>query len=438
MAIDEELGSLIAQSTELISNSQPEDAVTLLKQQFSKYETNPLYLQSLGESLLESGDMENAYDTLQQGCKLDPLALQGVEKFLYLGQIIGGSDGIQLLSVGVARLSKQLKQADANFNGIELPGSIVEAVQSFASANNKSTEQDEENDETLQLLAKAYPTLETIRVYLLKRINETIFAMIEIWMTDLCMEPRAESECESLIQLSLQLDPTNGETWSLLASIRISQQRFKDAQDAVCKSWEFLSSKKSKLEDASAGQLNNNGTTTGDAEIDEETITEIQADYVDLDQPLTTLAKYSIELGQFELAITISSSIQDINENSIESYYLEGFANYLNAIRIQEGLSLDNLEGCLELARDFENHHLKKSSATTEDDESVGYVNDARVALSNGYKLLQVDEVAEQTDDGVKSAIESLLNQVGGFLLKEKDVSGLDESNWETEIAMDD
>ncbi|GMG20218.1 unnamed protein product [Ambrosiozyma monospora] len=437
MTIDEELGSLIAQSTELISNSQPEDAVTLLKQQFSKYETNPIYLQSLGESLLESGDMENAYDILQQGCKLDPLALKGVEKFLYLGQIIGGSDGVQLLSIGVARLSKQLKQADSNFNGIELPGSIVEAVESFAKATNTSTEQDEGNDETLQLLAKAYPTLETIRVYLLKRINETIFAMIEIWMTDLCMEQQAETECEQLIQLSLQLDPTNGETWSLLASIRISQQRFKDAQDAVCKSWEFLSSKKSKLEDASAGQLNNSGSA---ADADEETITEIQADYVDLDQPLTTLAKYAIELGQFELAITISSSIQDINENSIESYYLEGFANYLNAIRIQEGLMLDNLEGCLELARDFENHHLQKIATSGDgvEDESVGYVNDARVALSNGYKLLQVDDVAEQTDDGVKSAIESLLNQVGGFLLKEKDVSGLDESNWETEIAMDD
>ena len=42
-------------------------------------------------------------------------------------------------------------------------------------------------------------------------------------MTDLCMEPEAESKCNELIDYSLQLDDNNNpESYSLLSSIRIS------------------------------------------------------------------------------------------------------------------------------------------------------------------------------------------------------------------------
>ena len=60
-------------------------------------------------------------------------------------------------------------------------------------------------------------------------------------MTDLCMEPEAESKCNELIDYSLQLDDNNNpESYSLLSSIRISQQRTQEAIEALLKSWELF------------------------------------------------------------------------------------------------------------------------------------------------------------------------------------------------------
>ena len=56
---------------------------------------------------------------------------------------------------------------------------------------------------------------------------------------------------------------------------------------------------------------------------------EIGMEYVDLIQPLITLSRYAIELEQYDIAIQISNNVQDINENILDSYYIESLANIL-------------------------------------------------------------------------------------------------------------
>ncbi|KAG7895560.1 hypothetical protein KL925_000269 [Ogataea polymorpha] len=354
------LQQVIVESAQLLENQQPEKAVELLSSKESEFHDSPLFLQSFGEAHLENGDVESAYDVLSKACKLDPEAKSGVEKFLYLGQIVGANHGVDLLETGVKRLLAQL-----------------EMVQS---------ETAQELDESTQLLFAAYTEPEKVQDYLLKKLNQALFAIIEIWMTDLCMESAAEEECEKCIQLALSLDNTNGETWSLLASIRISQQKTQEAREAVQKSWELFEHKKASLEESSEP--------------------ESQMEYIDLCQPLITLSKYAIETGLFELATAIASSVQDINEQSVESYYLEGFAYLLAARRNQNGISEEEGD---KVSINYEQYPLKERDET---------VREARLALTEAYKLLQVDSVAAETDRDLANTVMELLNELGGPLFE--------------------
>ncbi|QPG74852.1 hypothetical protein FOA43_002188 [Brettanomyces nanus] len=393
--ISELLGSLVTESSQLVSQSQSDQAVQLLKAQFETLQSHPVYLQSLGEALLENGNLEEAQDVLTRACELDPQASQGVEKFLYLGEIMGAKEGIELLQTG---LNKLLSQMD-----ILKKQGISDRSQEF--------------DDSFNLLISAYGNEKGIKEYLLKKMDQGIFAMIEIWMTDLCDELEAEQQCEQLIDQALVLDPENPEAWSLLASIRISQMRNDDAIKAITKAWELFSKRKTLLEDIS--NIKNESIDVSDA----------QMEYLELVEPIVTLAKYSMEMGLFEESIGIASSVQDINERSVESYYLEAFANYLNAKRIQNRLSPQD---GYKVSQDFAKYPLKTN--IDESDDSFVYLKEARRALTSGFKLLQIDEVAEETDDELKKTIHSLLKQLGGPLLKEKDDSGVDETNWEAQI----
>ncbi|ODV82774.1 hypothetical protein CANARDRAFT_204522 [[Candida] arabinofermentans NRRL YB-2248] len=413
--LEQLLGELIVESSQLLATSQSDQAVLILQPHFQKFEKNPIYLQTLGEALLENSDVQSAYEILSKACEIDNDASKGVEKFLYLGQIIGGEDGVKLLNVGVEKLLKQLDIIDNNNN------------------NNSKNIENIEMDQSLELLINAYGTLHKTRNYLINKLNQALFAIIEIWMTDLCMQEDAEQRCEETIQLALKLDPENGETWSMLSSIRISQQRTDEAKQSVLKSWEMFYSKKSKLEELANESGNIQQQQQEEEEEEEEDINEAQLQYTELCQPLLTLAKYAIELGLFEIAINISSSVQDINEQSVESFYLEGFANYLNAKRIQN--SIDEDKG-YEISNDFENYKLNYK--IDKNDNSWNFINDSRIAFSNAYKLLQVDSISDEIDSELRDTIPMLLEQVGGLLLKVKDDGNINESNWENEIQMDD
>ncbi|GMF99141.1 hypothetical protein B5S30_g5243 [[Candida] boidinii] len=423
---EELLGSIIVESSNYISQSEPEKSLELLLNNFNNFENNAIYLQTLGEAYLELGDVEKAYDFLIKACELDPTGSKSVEKFFYLGQIIGGLDGLNSLKVGVEKLMSQLNFIDE-----------LKAKHSNNN-NNNNTEQEiileiSNQDESLKLLVNAYHNFNSIRKYLIKKLNQGIFSMIEIWMTDLCMEENAEIECENLINLSIKLDNKNPETLSILSSIRISQQRSNDAKELICESWELFKLKLNNLKSASSKTIQDNEDEEEEEE-EEEDVNDINLETMELIQPLITLAKYAIELGLFEIAIEITGSIQNIDENSIESYYLEGFANYLIVKRIQNNISKD--EDYLNFNLNFQD--LPINNKINENDDSFEFLKESRLSLSNAFKLLQIDSISNETDPELKETVNNLLKQVGGFILKEKDTSGINENNWEEQIELDD
>ncbi|KAK6203210.1 uncharacterized protein RJT21DRAFT_119350 [Scheffersomyces amazonensis] len=383
--------TLVARARALLQSSQSEKALEILTPDFETYNADVNYLQIFGETLLENNDLENAYEVLVKACELDPTAENGVEKFFYLGQIIGGHDGIDSLNVGLQKLQNQLEIINSNTT-----------------------------DKLLIELSTLYKTKESLISYLIKKLNQGIFAKIEIWMTDLCMEDEAETQCNELINYSLQLDNQNPEALSLLSSIRISQQRNEEAKQALLKSWELFQIKKSQLEEAANKHQQE--------DIDS---FEVGLEYVDLIQPLLTLAKFAIELELYDITITIVSNVQDINENILDTYYYEALANLFSAKQL-----LNSQTPHEEDYREIDTELLVKSTIP----EIQSLLKDIKSSLTQGYKIINSDNLVADLDPGLIEQVELLLKQVGGPVMSEllPTRANEDEEGWEDEIESEE
>lgn len=380
------MDQIIARARALLQSSQEQKALELLTPEVTKNPENPRLLEIFGEVLLELNDVETAYNVFTKAVEIDPQASQGVEKFFYLGQIIGGSDGLALLDVGLGKLQNQLDHVRENKG---------------------------QDDALLVELSRLYPTSEELVAYLIKKLNQGIFAQIEVWMTDLCMEPEAEAKCDKLIAHSLGLDARNPEALSLLALIRISQQRNEEAQEALQSAWDLFQEKKLTLEKQQ----------TLDGE-------DSSLEYVELVQPLLGLARFAIELAMYDLAPAISSAVSDINDNALDCYYYEALAHTLKA-----KLLFSQQNPSEEDYRESELDLVKASS-----DEAIQMcIAEARSALTQGYRVINSAD-AEAMEPEVADQVSEMLVSLGGPVMAElmpERRNDDDEDGWEDEITSD-
>lgn len=379
---------IIARARALLQSSQEQKALELLSPEVTKNPECVPLLELFGETLLEVNDVEGAYGILMKAVELDSDASQGVEKFMYLGQIIGGQDGCGYLDIALTKLQEQLTK-------------VIE---------NKG-----EDDAVLVELAKVYGNHESLSVYLIKKLNQGIFAEIEIWMTDLCMEPEAEQKCDELISYSLTLDDQNPEALSLLALIRISQQRNDEAKEALHQSWELFQKKKLALE----VQQNQEGE-------------EASFEYIELVQPLLGLARFAIELGMYELVPSICGGIADINDNALDCYYYEALAHILKARLL---FSQENPSD-----EDYRELDIMKVKAS-ENAEIQNCIAEAKSALTQGYRVINSADV-ESSDPDVVDQVNEMLAALGGpnmsELMPERRTNDEEDEGWEDEIVSDE
>lgn len=121
------------------------------------------------------------------------------------------------------------------------------------------------------------------------------------------MEPEAEQQCENNITEAMLIDEANPETWNVMGSIRISQQRNDDAKSALQKSWDLYHD-----------QLNTNSLNT--------TNTKTQEQQQLLIPSLIRLAQNSVEMELLQNVIEITAEIQRLDDQVPECYYLHGLA----------------------------------------------------------------------------------------------------------------
>ena len=172
-----ELEATIRQAKEALAENNAKKALKILKPFKSSLKkenaSNVILNEVFADAYLDNGQVEEAYPILARACELDPEGqVGGPDKFFTMGQIMGGQDGVSIITRGIMNIS--------NTGGEMLTNVQVE------------------------------------------KIVGGLLSMIEIWMTDLCMEPNAEEQCEELIQKAMELtEGKSPETWSTLGSIKI-------------------------------------------------------------------------------------------------------------------------------------------------------------------------------------------------------------------------
>ncbi|KAK2593817.1 hypothetical protein QQS21_008475 [Conoideocrella luteorostrata] len=163
----------------------------------------------LGTLFVESGDVEEGRSYFEQAVKLDEDGMTdekvggGPEKFLFLAQLSedGGQDSVKWFERGASTLRKQIQ----NLN--DLP--------------SRTPEQQATIDEKQQ------------------KLGGVLCAVAEVYMTDLSWEDDAEQRCETLVTEAMMIAPNSPETWQTVANVRISQERFDEAKQALRRSLEL-------------------------------------------------------------------------------------------------------------------------------------------------------------------------------------------------------
>ncbi|CAE7075239.1 unnamed protein product [Rhizoctonia solani] len=228
------------------------------------------------------------------------------------------------------------------------------------------------------------------RKELQKIAAKALVAMIEIWMSDLCMETEAESQCDSLLVLAHTIDPGNVEVLQAEASIRLSQSRPEDAQrsaSAAWATWRDLAPGDPKIPDGE---------------------TRLQ------------LAKLLLELGLNADALEIIAGVVAEDDQDVEAWYLEGWCLWGMAERVKAGEKLQ------------ESDEKGKGKGKQEVvDEELGWeelARDARDCLET-CKMLHIGQQHE--DKPMLAHVEELLAQLDQLGIKPSSEQGdEDDGGW--------
>ncbi|KAI9104544.1 hypothetical protein DFS34DRAFT_199994 [Phlyctochytrium arcticum] len=265
--------TLLAHAQKALDDCHPELAHKFLTRALEIKPNDVTILEALGVTAMEEMTVagESGEDAKVAECALraKEYFLQAVNlapavgypKFLYLGQMSGGKEALEYYQRGMEVLEHQIKAG-----GIS---------------------QDEESA-------------------LRRRASEALCSMTEIYMTDCCDEPEAESSCESYTAKAITYDPKNPEAYQSLASVRMSQSRPDDARIAIQQSMDIWIDSSSDQSDGYDGHAN----------------------WPEYAARLAT-AKILLELSMHERALLVLQTCLLEDEEDPEGWYLNGWCYYL-------------------------------------------------------------------------------------------------------------
>ncbi|KAG0056864.1 hypothetical protein BGZ83_003158 [Gryganskiella cystojenkinii] len=203
------------------------------------------------------------------------------------------------------------------------------------------------------------------------KISSALCSMTDIYLTDCCFEPNAESQCETYLAQAVQIEPVTPEVYQTLASVRLSQQRVDEAKAALAQGLAIW---------------------LGSDPTDEEGPT---PDY----ETRLALVKLLLETAMYDEAFTVLNGLIEENDQVPDTLYLFGWANYIAAEEVDE-------------------------SSPTADEERKEQLENAREALNACVKLWHV---TESTDEPLLQHTQELLETINGVLgpeVEEQEIEG--------------
>jgi len=211
--------------------------------------------------LLEMGQIESAQQCLGRAIFLDPH--NNHSKYLTLAQILSGTESRDLYRKGIEIIKNKMETLNPN---------------------------DQQMSE------------------LRRDLSNTYVSIAEIYMTDLCDEPEAETESKNSIDLSVSTDPTNPESFQALANFSLVTGNTDEAKSAIDKSLELWFPAHQLFLEKGEG---------------EETT-------LSYSFRLAT-AKILMDLEEFDLATKVLESLLEEDEEVVSTWYLLGWLNYLRS-----------------------------------------------------------------------------------------------------------
>ncbi|KAJ3116068.1 hypothetical protein HK098_006715 [Nowakowskiella sp. JEL0407] len=276
------LSHYLSQAISALSNLEAQLAIQILKKALETFPQTPSLLELLGIAEMDSIQPEYTEQEIQQCqeraklCFLQAIEFEdsvegvdaeerrgkGYDRYLYLGQLSEGKDAIGFFEKGVEVLKAEIDLIEQN--------------------NPNSS------DETAVLKRK---------------ISTALCSMCEIYMTDCCDEPEAESSCDQYLKHAFQIDSSNPEVHQTYASFKLSQS---DPDEA----------RKSLLYSKGLWYVKNEG--------------EENPNLVDPPeyQSRMSMGKMLIEVGEYEHALDVLETCIYEDDQDSEGWYVSGWGSY--------------------------------------------------------------------------------------------------------------
>ncbi|KAF8952919.1 hypothetical protein BGZ52_003043 [Haplosporangium bisporale] len=206
---------------------------------------------------------------------------------------------------------------------------------------------------------------------LASKISSALCSMTDIYLTDCCFEPNAESQCETYLAQALQIEPITPEVYQTLASVRLSQQRVDEAKAALAQGLAIWLGSDPTAED---------GPTP---------------DY----ETRLALVKLLLETAMYDEAFTVLNGLIEENDQVPDTLYLFGWANYIAAEEVDE-------------------------KAPNADEERREQLENAREALNACVKLWHLTESTDQPMLQHTQELLETITQVIGPEIEQEEVEG--------------
>ncbi|KAI9234403.1 MAG: hypothetical protein BYD32DRAFT_372200 [Podila humilis] len=204
---------------------------------------------------------------------------------------------------------------------------------------------------------------------LASKISSALCSMTDIYLTDCCFEPNAESQCETYLAQALQIEPITPEVYQTLASVRLSQQRVDEAKAALAQGLAIW-----------LGSDPEDGPTP---------------DY----ETRLALVKLLLETAMYDEAFTVLNGLIEENDQVPDTLYLFGWANYIAAEEVDE-------------------------KAPNADEERREQLENAREALNACVKLWHLTESTDQPMLQHTQELLETITQVIGPEIEQEEVEG--------------
>ncbi|XP_074509894.1 uncharacterized protein LOC141779128 [Sebastes fasciatus] len=248
-------------------------------------DVEPTNLQALdmqGHICSELGDTQKAKGAFLRAVELSPDV--GHSKYMYLGQIHTGQEGVDYYTKGIQVL----------LSALEKQGQTTEAQAGAAAPPDKDAE---------------LPTA--------KDVSVAYCSMAEIYLTDLCMEEGAADKCKEFIERALQYHHDNPEALQLMASYLFSTERNQEGKEYLLKSvGSWLPAQKQSAASSSS---------------DEDMQNEIP-----LYESRVTTAKLLIESEEYEMAVDVLEGLLEEDDEVVQVWYLSGWVCNLQLEKAKE------------------------------------------------------------------------------------------------------